>query len=142
VLSQQAYDTQPQSQRSFIDQAMADMLAMSSQERMALFSALPGTMGEETEAFMQSMQREYLSAMAQNPVQVRHFHCDHLGTPIGMTQATGEHLGALVWAARYDAWGKTVNEHNPQGIEQPIRFQGQQFDRETGLHYNRFRFTT
>ncbi|MFE8647092.1 phospholipase A2, partial [Sphingomonas sp. NCPPB 2930] len=75
-----------------------------------------------------------------NPPQVRHFHCDHLGTPIGMTQATGEKWGELVWAARYDAWGKTAREHNPHSIEQPIRFQGQQFDRESGLHYNRFRF--
>jgi len=25
-------------------------------------------------------------------------------------------------------------------LEQPFRFQGQQFDQETGLHYNRFRY--
>jgi len=25
-------------------------------------------------------------------------------------------------------------------IEQPLRFQGQYFDEETGLHYNRFRY--
>nr|WP_325100568.1 MULTISPECIES: RHS repeat-associated core domain-containing protein [unclassified Delftia] len=25
-------------------------------------------------------------------------------------------------------------------IEQPFRFQGQQFDEETGLNYNRFRY--
>jgi RHS repeat-associated protein len=25
-------------------------------------------------------------------------------------------------------------------LEQPFRFQGQQFDEETGLHYNRFRY--
>ncbi|MFE8647286.1 RHS repeat domain-containing protein, partial [Sphingomonas sp. NCPPB 2930] len=75
-----------------------------------------------------------------NPPQVRHFHCDHLGTPIAMTQATGERTGQLVWAARYDAWGKVENEYNPNSIEQPIRFQGQQYDKETGLHYNRFRY--
>jgi RHS repeat-associated protein len=28
----------------------------------------------------------------------------------------------------------------PPLIEQPFRFQGQQFDEETGLHYNRFRY--
>ncbi|WP_284403114.1 RHS repeat-associated core domain-containing protein, partial [Acidovorax sp. SUPP2825] len=28
----------------------------------------------------------------------------------------------------------------PPPIEQPFRFQGQQFDEETGLHYNRFRY--
>ncbi|MFE8647300.1 RHS repeat-associated core domain-containing protein, partial [Sphingomonas sp. NCPPB 2930] len=39
-----------------------------------------------------------------------------------------------------DAWGAVVEECNPHAIDQPIRFQGQQFDQETGLHYNRFRF--
>ena len=28
----------------------------------------------------------------------------------------------------------------PPPIEQPFRFQGQQFDEETGLHYNRYRY--
>lgn len=34
---------------------------------------------------------------------------------------------------------KTINESNP--LEQSnIRFQGQYYDRETGLHYNRYRY--
>ncbi|MFE8647298.1 RHS repeat-associated core domain-containing protein, partial [Sphingomonas sp. NCPPB 2930] len=95
---------------------------------------------EATEALMQSMDSAYRSAKALNPPQVRHFHCDHLGTPIAMTQATGERTGQLVWAARYDAWGAVVEECNPHAIDQPIRFQGQQIDAETGLHYNRLRY--
>ncbi|MFE8646717.1 RHS repeat domain-containing protein, partial [Sphingomonas sp. NCPPB 2930] len=41
-------------------------------------------------------------------------------------------------------WNRQVGTDVPQeqqrhAIEQPFRFQGQQFDEETGLHYNRFR---
>jgi RHS repeat-associated protein len=45
----------------------------------------------------------------------------------------------VVWAAQYDAWGQVkklpVNE-----VEQPLRLQGQYWDEETGLCYNRFRY--
>ncbi|MDI6443140.1 RHS repeat-associated core domain-containing protein [Cronobacter dublinensis] len=30
--------------------------------------------------------------------------------------------------------------HTQQQFHQPLRYQGQYFDAETGLHYNRFRF--
>ena len=39
------------------------------------------------------------------------------------------------------AWGsKPVAPPPSPPIEQPFRFQGQQFDEEMGLHYNRFRY--
>ncbi|WP_162889052.1 RHS repeat-associated core domain-containing protein, partial [Pseudomonas syringae] len=45
----------------------------------------------------------------------------------------------IVWQAKYRAWGAVeklvVNE-----VEQNLRFQGQYFDVETGLHYNTFRY--
>jgi RHS repeat-associated protein len=45
----------------------------------------------------------------------------------------------VVWAAQYDAWGQVkklpVNE-----VGQPLRLQGQYWDEETGLAYNRFRY--
>jgi RHS repeat-associated protein len=44
----------------------------------------------------------------------------------------------LVWAARYEAFGAAQVES--QGIEQPLRFPGQYYDAETGLHYNRARY--
>jgi RHS repeat-associated protein len=47
--------------------------------------------------------------------------------------------GKVVWAARYDAWGK-VKKFVVNEVEQPLRLQGQYFDRETGLYYNRFRY--
>lgn len=40
----------------------------------------------------------------------------------------------------HDASGKPSHNVAPSVIEQPFRFQGQQFDSETGLHYNRFRY--
>lgn len=56
----------------------------------------------------------------------------------------------MVWLADYQAWGNTAKVvWREQVIDQmqvsqdelqPIRFQGQHFDTETGLHYNRFRY--
>ncbi|WP_205904171.1 RHS repeat-associated core domain-containing protein, partial [Pseudomonas viridiflava] len=64
-----------------------------------------------------------------------YFHTDQIGTPLEMTDIDGQ----IVWQATYKAWGSlealTVNE-----VEQNLRFQGQYFDEETGLHYNTFRY--
>ena len=79
-------------------------------------------------------------------IQIYHYHNDQLGTPNELTNDKGE----VVWLADYEAWGKTAKViYTPvkinqiqvsQGDLQPIRFQGQYFDEETGLHYNRFRY--
>ncbi|MBI6706246.1 RHS repeat-associated core domain-containing protein, partial [Pseudomonas viridiflava] len=67
--------------------------------------------------------------------KVYYFHTDQIGTPLEMTDIDGQ----IVWQATYKAWGSlealTVNE-----VEQNLRFQGQYFDEETGLHYNTFRY--
>jgi len=75
--------------------------------------------------------------------EVRHLHTDHLGTPREMTDADGR----VVWAARYRAWGNVlevvqeeVSLSDEIGEAQPVRFQGQYYDNESGLHYNRFRY--
>ena len=82
----------------------------------------------------------------KSKIQVYHYHNDQLGTPNELTNSQGE----VVWLADYEAWGNTVKviynkiEINQiqvnQSDLQPIRFQGQHFDIETGLHYNRFRY--
>ncbi|MDV7557586.1 RHS repeat-associated core domain-containing protein, partial [Acinetobacter baumannii] len=71
------------------------------------------------------------------------YHCDHLGTPQEMT----DHTGAIIWKAEYKAWGECKAERaksnffeNSEIISNNIRFQGQYFDEETGLHYNRYRY--
>ncbi|GAB2878963.1 RHS repeat domain-containing protein [Microbulbifer echini] len=67
--------------------------------------------------------------------QVYHYHLDHLGTPDTLTNQEGE----VVWSVAYKSYGNIALAYENQ-VEQPIRFQGQYFDEETGLHYNRFRY--
>ncbi|MDG5493411.1 RHS repeat-associated core domain-containing protein [Niveispirillum sp. BGYR6] len=67
--------------------------------------------------------------------QVYHYHLDHLGTPQELTNDNGE----LVWQAEYRAWGALAKLHVAE-VENPLRFQGQYHDAETGLHYNRHRY--
>ncbi|MBU1245351.1 RHS domain-containing protein, partial [Myxococcota bacterium] len=59
---------------------------------------------------------------------------DHLGTP---QQLVAEN-GSIVWEARYDAFGKA--EVVVAAVENNLRFPGQYFDGESGLHYNWHRF--
>ncbi|WP_026688104.1 RHS repeat-associated core domain-containing protein, partial [Azovibrio restrictus] len=44
-----------------------------------------------------------------------------------------------LWQARYKAWGR-IFKLDHAAIHQPLRFQGQYHDEETGLHYNCHRF--
>ena len=71
------------------------------------------------------------------------YHCDHLGTPQEMSDLSGQ----IIWKAQYKAWGECKAEkvksnffENSEIISNNIRFQGQYFDLETGLHYNRYRY--
>ena len=59
--------------------------------------------------------------------------------PNGCPSRLLDESGKVVWAARYDAWGK-VKKLLVDEVDQPLRLQGQYFDRETGLYYNRFRY--
>ncbi|KMN16875.1 RHS repeat-associated core domain-containing protein, partial [Pseudomonas weihenstephanensis] len=68
------------------------------------------------------------------------YQCDHLGTPQELT----DHNGQLAWSAQYKAWGDVKEQRSEwalrEGLTNPIRFQGQYHDHETGLHYNRYRY--
>ncbi|MFC0400797.1 RHS repeat-associated core domain-containing protein [Paraburkholderia rhizosphaerae] len=66
---------------------------------------------------------------------VYHYHTDPNGCPVRLTDGRGE----VVWAAGYDGWGGVGRVYR-EGVEQAIRLQGQYFDRESGLHYNRYRY--
>ncbi|MFV0436620.1 MAG: phospholipase A2 [Desulfopila sp.] len=59
---------------------------------------------------------------------------DHLGTP----QQLVDSIGTVVWQAVYDPFGKA--QVQVETIVNNIRFPGQYFDAETGLHYNWHRF--
>jgi RHS repeat-associated protein len=72
--------------------------------------------------------------------EIAYYQVDHLGTPQELT----DHRGDIAWAAQYKAWGQAkevISEAaRKAGIANPIRFQGQYLDEETGLHYNRHRY--
>ncbi len=72
--------------------------------------------------------------------EIAFYQCDHLGTPQELTDCEGK----IAWSAQYKAWGQakeaiSAAAHRAR-ILNPIRFQGQYFDEETGLHYNRYRY--
>ncbi|WP_345945850.1 RHS repeat-associated core domain-containing protein [Pseudomonas sp. 15A4] len=52
--------------------------------------------------------------------------------------------GNTAWSAQYKAWGEAQEQRSKFaqqiGLTNPIRFQGQYHDHETGLHYNRHRY--
>ena len=57
-------------------------------------------------------------------------HNDHLGTPQKMTNSSG----TVVWSADYKPFGEVNITTNT--ITNNLRFPGQYYDAETGLHYN------
>ena len=63
------------------------------------------------------------------------YHNDINGAPTRLTDFHGN----MVWCARYTAWGHAVLP-KAAWVDQPLRLQGQQFDEDTGLHYNRYRY--
>ena len=95
--------------------------------------------------------------MAQAKIaEVYYFHTDQAGLPEELSNSQGQ----LVWQATYKTWGNTRAEewklveadgsktHPLDAGDQPeneakqqnLRFQGQYLDRDTGLHYNTFRY--
>ncbi|WP_422085989.1 RHS repeat-associated core domain-containing protein [Variovorax sp.] len=72
--------------------------------------------------------------------KIAFYQCDHLGTPQELT----DHEGRVAWSASYKAWGEAkqaISEAGRRaGFRNSIRFQGQYWDEETGLHYNRYRY--
>ena len=67
--------------------------------------------------------------------KVYHYHLDHLGTP----QELSDNEGNIVWQARYKTYGNVAKKAIEE-VENNLRFQGQYFDEESGLHYNRHRY--
>ena len=66
------------------------------------------------------------------------YHTELNGLPERVTDADGQ----TVWRGQFSTWGKTELELSvPQWqVPQNLRFQGQYLDRESGLHYNLFRY--
>ncbi len=72
--------------------------------------------------------------------QIYYAHNDHLGTPKLLTNSAGK----PVWQASYTPFGlATINadvDNNGVAVTLNIRFPGQYYDAESGLHYNWFRY--
>lgn len=73
-------------------------------------------------------------ALVQNG-EVFHYHTDHIGTPREITNSKAE----VVWSARFKTYGALALAAVTE-VDNPLRFQGQYCDEETGLHYNRHRY--
>ena len=58
------------------------------------------------------------------------YHNDHLGTPQKLTAQNG----MVAWSAQYSAFGEATVD--TEFITNNLRFPGQFYDEETGLHYN------
>ena len=63
-----------------------------------------------------------------------YFINDHLGTPQRLVNGSG----SVVWQAAYLPFGKA--QVTTEVVKNNLRFPGQYFDAETGLHYNWHRF--
>ncbi|CCN73826.1 hypothetical protein VIBNISFn118_950001 [Vibrio nigripulchritudo SFn118] len=59
---------------------------------------------------------------------------DHLGTPVRLVDTSGN----VVWQASYNPLGQASIDI--EEVRNPLRFQGQYFDEESGLHYNLARY--
>ncbi len=78
----------------------------------------------------------YTNEEGETYQETNYFHCDQIGIPREMTDREGK----LLWFGDYFGWGKLKSETNITGAHQPFRLQNQYFDKETGLHYNFFRY--
>lgn len=70
--------------------------------------------------------------------RVLFYHCDQVGTPQTLTNELGE----CIWEIKQDTWGTALEIKTSDNLleQTNIRFQGQYYDSETGLHYNRYRY--
>ena len=66
--------------------------------------------------------------------RVYYYINDQLGTPQELVAANGE----IVWSGIYRTYGNLAVATG--NVEQRLRFQGQYYDEESGLHYNRHRY--
>ena len=81
--------------------------------------------------------RDWTNEDGEKRQQTRYFHCDQIGIPREMTDKDGN----LLWFGNYTGWGRLKEETKvTDSAYQPFRLQNQYADRETGLHYNFFRY--
>lgn len=67
---------------------------------------------------------------------LHYFQTDPSGAPTRVTDASG----TIVWEVAYTAQGNLSQTGAGTHFDQPLRLQGQYYDDESGLHYNRYRY--
>lgn len=72
----------------------------------------------------------------QTPAELHFFSTDPNGAPTRVVN----NVGQVVWEMGHLSVEESTGNGIPVGFDQPLRFQGQYRDTETGLHYNRFRY--
>ena len=98
-----------------------------------------GLVGEYNESGQQIRSYGYRpgSTWTTDPLFVKEanqyyfYQNDHIGTPQKMIGVNG----AVVWSGRYSSFGKVEIEAG-SSVTNNLRFGGQYYDQETGLHYN------
>ncbi|KPJ92849.1 MAG: hypothetical protein AMJ55_09145 [Gammaproteobacteria bacterium SG8_15] len=90
-----------------------------------------------------SVEYVYLNGQPLAVIQqgnVYYLHNDHLGTPRAVTDTAK----TVVWRWESDPFGSTAANEDPDNngtvFTLNLRFPGQYYDSETGLHYNYFRY--
>lgn len=99
----------------------------------------------DNSALLPQARQAILKQLANNAnktdARIHLFVNDHLGTPQRMIDARTHET---VWAREQDPWGNTTSEIIDEGLPEEcipnLRFQGQQWDGEIGLCYNRYRY--
>ena len=81
--------------------------------------------------------RNWINEDVESDQQTHYFHCDQIGLPREMTDKDGN----LLWFGNYTGQGRLKEETKvTDSAYQSFRLQNQYADRETGLHYNFFRY--
>jgi len=65
---------------------------------------------------------------------IYYYHNDHMGKPQRLTDQSGN----IVWSADYLPFGRA--DVTIKAVTNNLRFPGQYYDKETGLHYNYHRY--
>ena len=79
----------------------------------------------------------HINEDGENGQQAHYFHCYQIDIPREMTDKDGN----LLWFGNYTDWDRLKEETKvTDSSYHPFRLQNQYADRETGLHYNFFRY--
>jgi RHS repeat-associated protein len=109
-------------------------LTWEEQQSLTLLLSGSGLSGEVKQTLLSQIKS------SQSAPMIHLFLTDHLGTPYRMVDANTHET---VWERVQGPWGETLSEtvsdQLPLACMPTLRFQGQQYDWETGFHYNRHR---